>query len=451
MTSTYRAQERLRKIIKTTWSGLFAKIITIGVSLLMVPLAVHYLGKEQYGLWVAVSSLVAMLAFLDGGAGNAVINMVAYASGAKEESLAKIVSTAFFSLMVLALIGSLLFAVVFPFVSWGKLLGVSESASLSDLNSIVLIVGLFFFVGIFTTLVGKIQRGLQEGSLDNFWSGIGAVLSLLFVYVTIQKDAGLVGFVIAFLAGPMFAYLASNVHYLFFCRRDLRPRFAYVDAAVAKKLFAVGGMFFVLQICGAIQGQADKVIIANMLGPVAVTSYAICMQLFLMVPMLFGLILTPLWPAYREAFASGDKQWVKNIFLKSMRWALFISIPSASMLVLLGGKIIELWVGPEVVPSTGLLVGCGIWLVLMTVGNTLGVFLNGLQLVKIQIIVATTTAIVNVILSIWLIQVVGVAGAVFGSVISYTFLTVLPYFFVVRKVFNELPPKMLITSKVDVI
>jgi O-antigen/teichoic acid export membrane protein len=433
MTSTLRAQERVRKIIKTTWSGLFARIISIGVSLLMVPLAVHYLGKEQYGLWVAVSSLVAMLAFLDGGAGNAVINMVAHASGAKKDNLAKIVSTAFFGLMALALVGCLLFLAAFPFITWRKLLGISESTSLADLNIVVIIVGLFFFISIFTTLVGKIQRGLQEGNLDNFWNGIGALLSLLFVYIAIQKDAGLVGFVIAFLAGSLFACLASNVHYLFFYRRDLRPRLENVNGAVAKNLFTVGGMFFLLQIAGAIQGQADNVIIANMLGPAAVTNYAISMKLSLMVPMLFSLILTPLWPAYREAFSSGDMQWVRHVFAKSIRWALLISIPSAFVLVMLGGKLIEIWVGQEVVPSTGLLVGCGIWMVFCTVGSALAMLLNGLQIIKVQIITSAIAAAVNVALSIYLIAQYGPLGAVYGSIISWFFCTLIPCSITVHK------------------
>lgn len=438
MTFQNRAQSRRNKIIKTAWSGLVARIVTMAVSLLMVPLAVNYLGKEQYGLWVAISSLVAMLGFMDGGAGNAVINLVAHASGTKNDDLVKIVSTSFFSLMALALVGCLLFLIIFPFVPWGKLLGVVALKHQSELDMVVIIVGLFFFVSMFTSLVGKIQRGLQEGNLDNLWSGVGAVLSLLFVVVAMQKDVGLVGFVIAFLAGPLFANLVSNIHYLLIRRMDLHPRLGKVDNAIAKNLFAVGGMFFVLQISGAIQGQADNVIIANMLGPAAVTNYAICMKLFLMVPMLFGLLLTPLWPAYREALASGDMQWVKRIFLKSMRWALLVSVPSAFALVMFGGKIIELWVGYEAMPSLGLLIGCGIWLVFTTIGSTLAVFLNGLQLVKIQLIVATAAGVMNIILTIWLIQINGAVGAVYGSVISYFICTILPYFFIVKRKLHEI-------------
>jgi len=429
-----RAQDRRNKIIKTAWSGLVSRIVTIAVSLLMVPLAVHYLGKEQYGLWVAISSLVTMLGFMDGGAGNAVINLVAHASGAKNDDLAKIVSTSFFSLMILALTGCLLFISAFSFIPWGKLLGVAESTSQSNLNVVVIIVGLFFFVSMFTTLVGKIQRGLQEGNLDNFWNGVGAVLSLLFVYVAIQEDAGLVGFVIAFLSGSMLAYLASNIHYLFIRRIDLRPQLSKVDSGITKNLFAVGGMFFVLQISGAIQAQADNVLIANMLGAGAVTDYAICMKLFLMVPMLFGLLLTPLWPAYREAFAGGDMQWVKRIFLKSMRWALLLSIPAAFVLMILGKKIIELWVGQDSIPSTGLMAGCGIWMIFCTVGGALAALFNAMQLIKIQISATIFTAVLNVILSIYLIQMHGVAGAVFGSVIAWFFCTLIPYSIAVRKI-----------------
>lgn len=429
---------RRNKIIETAWSGLIARAITIGASLIMVPLAVHYLGKEQYGLWIAVSSLIAMLAFLDGGAGNAVINMIAHASGVKENSIVKIVSTAFFSLLVLALFGCLLFLIVFPYIFWGKLLGLSNLKLLADLNVVVVIVGLSFFINILATLVGKIQRGLQLGILDNLSTGIGSILSLLFTYIAIYYDTGLIGFVSAILAGPMFAYIASNIHYLFFHRRDLRPKLSHVDSGVARQLFSIGGMFFVLQIASAIQMQSDNLIIANMLGSAAVADYAICMKLFLIVPMLFSLLLTPLWPAYTEAFASGDTQWAKRIFLKSMRWALLISIPSACLLVIFGGKIIEIWVGYESVPSTSLLIGCAIWLILMTVGNALGVFLNGLQLVKTQIIVATTATIMNVFFSIILIQKIGVVGAIFGSVISYTFFTIIPYFFILRKILHKL-------------
>src|SRR5487761_2610488 len=168
MTAELRSQERGKKILKTAWSGIVARVISIASALLMIPLTVSYLGHEQYGIWVAVSSLVVMLGFMDGGAGNAVINMVAYASGNQKNDLPKIISTAIFSLSAVACMGILLFFAVFPFVPWGKLFGIDNAHSIQDLEWVIITTTVFFFVGIVTTLIAKIQRGFQEGNFDNF-------------------------------------------------------------------------------------------------------------------------------------------------------------------------------------------------------------------------------------------------------------------------------------------
>lgn len=96
MTESIRAQSRKNKILKTLSVGAYAKVVGVVVSFAMVPMAVGYLGVEGYGLWIAVASLVAMLSFVDGGAGNALVNMVSHATGANSnKSLPAIVSSGF--------------------------------------------------------------------------------------------------------------------------------------------------------------------------------------------------------------------------------------------------------------------------------------------------------------------------------------------------------------------
>jgi O-antigen/teichoic acid export membrane protein len=442
MTAEIRSQERGKKILKTAWSGMIARVISIVSALLMIPLTVSYLGHEQYGIWVAVSSLIIMLGFMDGGAGNAVINMVAYSCGSQNSDLPKIISTAIFSLAAVACVGILLFFAVFPFVPWGKLFGVNNAHSIHDLEWVIITTTLFFFIGIVTTLIAKIQRGFQEGNFDNFWSSIGVLLNLLFVYLAIKTQGTLPMLVMASLSGTLLAYLASNVHYFGWHRTDLIPKLSQFDRTKAQELFSVGGLFFVLQIASGIQAQSDNILISNLLGPAAVTSYAVCMKLFMMVPTLSGFLFTPLWPAYREAIANGDMQWVRKIFIKSLRLALLISIPSAFILMLFGDTIIEYWVGPNAIPSTSLLVGCGLWLIILTIITALAVFLNGLNMIKVQLIFVLCAATANVLCSIWLIQKMGAVGAVWGSVIANIFFILVPFFFIVKKVLSnmDIPP-----------
>jgi O-antigen/teichoic acid export membrane protein len=203
-------------------------------------------------------------------------------------------------------------------------------------------------------------------------------------------------------------------------------------------MFGVGGLFFVLQISSAIQSQADNVIIANMLGPSAVTPYAICMQLFLVIPMVMALLWAPIWPAYREALASGDSAWIKKVFLKTIGLALSVSLPASLVLVFLGQDVVRLWVGDKVIPSLWLLIGFGIWQIFLVIGNALAMLLNAVQFIKVQIIVAVSAGVSNVLITIFLINKVGVEGAIWGTVISYFFCALIPYSFLVFRLFLRL-------------
>jgi len=346
--------------MKTLSVGAYSKVVGVVVSFAIVPLAVGYLGTDGYGLWVAVSSLVAMLSFVDGGAGNALVNMVSHATGKNsEQSIKSIVSSGFFVLLIIAGVGGALFYGLSSYVPWAWVFGLGNDVEKFDLQTVVLIVGLAFFLGMPCAVVGNVERGFQEGNIEAFWNAKGRLLTLAFVYVAIQMDLGLIGVAIAFVSGPLVAAVANSCYYFFIKRSNVSPSFSHVKADEVKGVLGVGGLFFVLQITSAIQMQGDNIIIANMLGPSAVSQYAICMQLFMAVPMFMALLWTPLWPAYREALASGDAAWVRRVFVKSLKLALVVGVPSAVMLVVFGKEIIQLWVGDEVVPSTLLLVGCG--------------------------------------------------------------------------------------------
>ena len=50
------------------------KIIGLATSLLIVPVTLHYLQKEEYGIWMAISSVLYWFSFFDIGLGNGMRN-----------------------------------------------------------------------------------------------------------------------------------------------------------------------------------------------------------------------------------------------------------------------------------------------------------------------------------------------------------------------------------------
>ena len=84
-----RAKERGRRIALTTIATAVAKAISMAAGLITVPLTLNYLGVERYGMWMTISSVVALLAFTDMGIGNGLLNSIAEANGKDDRQLAR--------------------------------------------------------------------------------------------------------------------------------------------------------------------------------------------------------------------------------------------------------------------------------------------------------------------------------------------------------------------------
>jgi O-antigen/teichoic acid export membrane protein len=71
-----------------------------------VPLTVHYLGPERYGVWLTISSLLVWVALTDFGlAGNALVNVLSEAVGNDDrESARHYAASAFWALVTIALV-----------------------------------------------------------------------------------------------------------------------------------------------------------------------------------------------------------------------------------------------------------------------------------------------------------------------------------------------------------
>jgi hypothetical protein len=101
-----RARERQRRIALTALGSALARAIGLLTNLITVPLAIGYLGAERYGLWMTITSLIAMVNFLDLGIGNGLISAIAEAHGRNDREEARRYVSAATS--VLSLISALL-------------------------------------------------------------------------------------------------------------------------------------------------------------------------------------------------------------------------------------------------------------------------------------------------------------------------------------------------------
>jgi O-antigen/teichoic acid export membrane protein len=164
-----------------------------------------------------------------------------------------------------------------------------------------------------------------------------------------------------------------------------------------------------------------------------VPQYAVPFRLFSIVTVVTSFLITPLWPAYGEALERGDHLWIRRTLYRSLILTTGAAVVMSGALVLLGPRIINVWVGSSIQPSLMLLVGLGIWGVVSAVSSTVSVFLNGLSVVRFQIYLVLAGAVTNILASVYLTRRIGIPGVVYGSILSQLFIGFIPYYLYVRQ------------------
>jgi O-antigen/teichoic acid export membrane protein len=413
-------------VVLTAGSAFVSKGITILTGLISVPLTVHYLGAERYGLWMTISSTIAFLTFADLGLGNGLVNAVSKANGLDDHvGATTAVSSAFAMLLGISLLLFAVFFAIYPHISWDRVFNVSSDIAIRESGPAMAILTLIFLINMPLGIVQRIQMAYQEGYKNQLWLGAGAILGLAGVLTAIHFKAGLPWLVLAICGGPLLATLLNGFFLFSYSRPWLLPKWWHLDVATGKRLASVGLIFFLLQFFAILGNATDNIVIAHVLGPSAVAGYAVTKKLFMMI-LITPYIVQPMWPAFGEAMARKDYKWAKQTLIRVLRVSLSIGVIAALPLLIFGKQIISYWVGPELVPSSVLLMGFFFWLLVYHYGGSMSVFLNSGPLVKKQCVFLGVTTISVFILKIVLAGLYGTTGVVWATPIGYGLFFVVP-------------------------
>jgi O-antigen/teichoic acid export membrane protein len=433
-----RSKERYRRAALTSLSQVFSKGVAILTMLISVPLTLHYLGAERYGMWMTISSVILMLGFADLGMGLGLLNSVSEAHGHDDrQAAADYVSSGFFMLSGMAIFILMLFAIAYPFVAWPKIFNVKTPLAALEAGPVMAAFLVCFVVNLPLGVVQRVQLAYQEGFLNSLWESVGKILGLLGLFLVIYLKAGLVWLVLAVAGAPCLARLLNSV--ILFGRQHpwLRPRRRYFNSGRARKIFTLGISFFVLNMLVKLTYSSDNLIIAQILGAKAVSQYAVPAQMFGFCIIIMNMVTSPLWPAYGEAMARGEIAWAAKTLSRTIVLVLFVVGVPSMLLVILGPWLLKLWVGTQISPSFPLLLGFGIWTLILSLGSSMSIFLNAANIFRFQIICNTLALMLSLLAKIFLCRSFGLSGVIWGTIIAYSLCCVLPYFLYLSKYFSN--------------
>lgn len=429
-----RGTERNRRALLTGSVATLARAVQVGTSLITIPLTLKYLGNERFGLWMTISSVMAMASFADFGVGNGVLNTVAKAFGRDDTGeIRKAVSSGFALLSSIAAFLLLSFFSIFRFVNWGNFFRVTSPVARSEAGPALAVFATCFALNIAMDVVQRVQLGLQQGYRYSSWQLCGSTAGLIGVLCGIWFRVSLPVLVVAIAGAPVFATMLNAIHFFGFLRPDLRPSLRLVSRDVISQIARLGGLFFVLQVVVGISFSADNFILARILGAAAVPDYAIPQRMFALVAMMSSMLVAPLWPAYGEAISRGHIDWVRRTLRRSLLIVLGATSAASCFLLIFSRQLLHLWVGNRVHPPFWLLLGLAIWTVIGCCGDALAMFMNGAEVILFQVVVASIFGIGCLVAKVFFVHRFGISGVPWATISAYALLTVVPYVLYVPK------------------
>ena len=374
------------------------KITGILISLLSTRVTINYLGNNIYGLWVTIASIVSWMSSGDFGVGNGLRNQ--YTSAYAEEDRIRQKTLIATGLTMLSKISILL--LVFGCVLCEVL--ICFNLIQPELRLPMDITVVFFCINLVLSIGQTISYGQQKSWYVSLTStGMTASSVLVVVALQLSNIAPNLN-LFALLHGV--CSIIPNMALLLLLRkkgtvifyRGIRNNY---KKELRHDIVGVGMKFFGLQICSIVLYSTDNVIINYLFNGEMVTKYSVITKVYDTGQSLFSILLISLWSAVTYQSVRNNIKWIKNQIKKLLLiWCVYvIGVIAVSFLF---NPIVKIWIGqnadyyePELIALFALY---GITVSFSAIFVNV---VNGLNQIKLQLIVAIIGAMLNIPLSVF--------------------------------------------------
>lgn len=396
-------------------------IVSALISVALTPYIIAKLGKAAYGVWILVGSFSSYLGLFDFGIGYAVVRFVArYQQTGEVEKRNEVIATSFYAAALLAVL--VLGATVFLIIKAAALFNIPADI-VGESQLVILLVGLSiafaFPMGIFSE---ALAGGLWRYDLFNKVSLTIAVARTALTVALLELGWGLPGLGVAVLAGSLAGYI-WRARLLYTLLPDLSIKLRLVTFNVFRQIGDYTFYSFLLVLSGRIAFYSDSFIVGLYRGVEDIAIFGIAVKLTEYLRQLVFTLTKLFSPVASRYHPDSDKEALKRLFYTGTRLNLLFSIPLAAGLFFWGGPIIRLWIGPAFDYSTVILQILLIGHVLSFTQGISGEILLGVGRHRVFAGLSLLAALINIVLSILLVQKIGLVGVAWGTTIPLAVLS----------------------------
>lgn len=402
-----------------------ALAVTALTGLVVLPINVHYLGKSTYGLWILTASLTTYFSVLDLGYGSAVVKFVAeYRAKQNARALNEILSTlntVFCGIGVLVYLVAILIAWQLPHIFN------LDPSQVNTGRTILLIIAANVTLHFCSAVYGGVVNGFQRYYLNNVIGTVTTIIGAMVNVAVLWMGYGLIPLVAATSLVRMTPY--------FLYRRN--ARMVFPDLHLSLGLFrrerlreVTGFSIYVAAIdwSSRVNYAIDNFTIGIFLNTASVGIYAVGLRLSEALFRVTSQLQTFLFPTIVHRSVEGRVADQRRLMMRATRFQLAIAIALCGSVIAVAPALVRAWVGPGFDDAYRVAQILAYVVVLRAWMGVPGVLLKGTGRAGYVAKVAAACAVANVLLSVVLVNTIGLIGVAIGTAVPVTLTAVFAIF-----------------------
>jgi O-antigen/teichoic acid export membrane protein len=403
-------------------------IINMLISIIVTPLILKFLDKEEYGFYVILFQIIGYLSMLDFGLAGAITRSLASNRGEDDVSklaINKIISTSFFTYSLLGVVVIVIGFCFAPFMpQYFEMQSALAAIAIPITLTLSIFVGLQFPLKVFSSIFYAHQRQLLSNTIGFSITLLNTLLPVVLLYL----GQGLWSFVYTNIACSLIYIIATFMlmrnYYPF-----LRISRIFFSKALLKQLFNFGFFLFLNSIAVQVVFFTDRFFIGALVSLSAVAMYSITAKAPELAREFIFRVTDNAYPAIVEINHKQGEDRLKLIHQKLLLITVCCSGIAFWYIYIANKWFINLWVGENFFAGTTIMF---LTLLLMLQHTILHVSASCLQsagIVKGFSVVSIIEAIINIILTLILGKLLGIKGILLATLIAGGLTTVwyVPY------------------------
>jgi len=332
-------------------SGMATTVVNIAVMAASYPIYLHFLGYENYGVWLVLATVLTFAQLGNLGMGPAVMKLVAEEYGRGDiKGIQQYVITA---LALLCVSGTVALIVILALKTQ-----IVAAFKLSDENG-KMVLWLLPYIGVLSIYVLVVQvfeallSGLGRMDLTNCIQSAGRIVAVIVAFILLHSGQGIESLLIASIASYLLIHIVSLV-----CIWRIAPiRFLQIgsfDVYRCKRLLHFGGAVFGGSLIGMFLSPFNKFMLSRYAGVSTVPVYEIAYTGSMQIRALLEAALRALMPEISRIGADMTiqaKNKISQLNSRVMKLILIFGIPIYGVLAIFAPLLLKVWLGNRFVET----------------------------------------------------------------------------------------------------